>query len=335
MWQNKAPMTRVLTIPGLSGSGPGHWQSLWERLDSRLLRVEQRSWERPQLEEWVGGLEAALARESGPVVLVAHSLGCALVAHWASRLGSRMSTAHGEQVLGALLVAPADVEDVARTPDCVRSFAPLPLRALPFRSILVASRNDPYASFERAQRLAVAWGSRLVDVGEGGHLNAESQLGAWPEGLALLRQLLETTPFALDAGLASDCVCLAESGLSLLLLRNERRYPWLILVPKLPAVSELFELDEDDRARFWEESCAVARALSLDFGAHKLNVGMLGNQLRQLHVHHVARFLDDPAWPAAVWDQPTREPYAPQELAQLRERLAKGRLRQWFRFEAD
>src|SRR5687768_12878655 len=100
-------MTRVLVVPGYCGSGPDHWQTLWERLDARCLRVQQRDWEHPELSEWLAALDQAVASEPAPVVLAAHSLGCVLVAHWAS------SSAHAGKVLGALLVAPADLDSPA------------------------------------------------------------------------------------------------------------------------------------------------------------------------------------------------------------------------------
>lgn len=173
--------TKVLILPGLGNSGPGHWQTLWEQADPSFKRVAQRDWEHPQLDEWAANLEAAVA-EAGPgVVLVAHSLGCLLVAHWAQRSAGR--------VHGALLVA---VPNPGRAdfPASAASFGPVPLVALPFPSILVASEDDRYGSVEFAQRCASAWGSRLVSIGPAGHINAESGLGQWPEGAALLESLI-------------------------------------------------------------------------------------------------------------------------------------------------
>ncbi|MEY2800676.1 MAG: hypothetical protein RL513_260, partial [Pseudomonadota bacterium] len=76
-----------------------------------------------------------------------------------------------------------------------RSWSPIPMQPLPFPSVLVASRNDPYCRFDRAQTLAQAWGSRLVDAGETGHLNADSGLGDWPEGHAHLRACMASAEF--------------------------------------------------------------------------------------------------------------------------------------------
>ena len=170
--------TRVLSLPGLGGSGPTHWQTLWEaRYD--YVRVQQLDWDRPTRSAWLTQLRAAVAVEPGPIVLVAHSLGVALAAHFAAE-------AKPGQIAAALLVAPADVEDVRCTPDATRCFAPLPQRRFDFPASVVASHDDPYLRFERAERLAAAWGARLVDVGNAGHINADSGLGDWPQGHELL-----------------------------------------------------------------------------------------------------------------------------------------------------
>ena len=176
-------MTTILIVPGLGGSGPEHWQTRWEELDPRCLRVPQRDWDAPECSLWVTALERAVRDAVGEVVLVAHSLGVVLVAHWA-RSGSVA------KVKGALLVAPPDVESPERAPIETRSFAPIPRQALPFASMVVASRDDPYACIECAQQLAAAWGSRFVDLGVAGHINAASGLGAWQAGRDLLAQLL-------------------------------------------------------------------------------------------------------------------------------------------------
>jgi len=129
----------------------------------------------------MAALDAAVAGSSLPVVLAAHSLGCALVAHWAG--GSR----HMAKVRGALLVAPSDVE-APSYPAGTTGFAPMPLKKMPFRSIVVTA-DDQYVTPDRAGRFARAWGSRLVDVGPKGHINSASGLGMWPEGSALVEEL--------------------------------------------------------------------------------------------------------------------------------------------------
>lgn len=175
----------ILILPGLNGSGPGHWQRHFAEARADARFVEQRDFDHPDRTEWVRTLSAAIFREGRPVVLVAHSLAVALVAHLAT-------TPIARSVAGALLVAPADVETPDRTPDVVRSFAPLPRGPLPFRSTLIASRDDPYMDQARARALAEDWGSLFVDLGNAGHINAASGHGPWPEGLAHLDALVST-----------------------------------------------------------------------------------------------------------------------------------------------
>src|SRR5262249_28098152 len=145
--------------------------------------VEQADWNRPDRAEWVAALDVTVRRAARPAVLIAHSLACALVAHWAER--------HGPGgVAGALLVAPADVDSPKHTPAAARCFAPMPLRALPFAACVAASENDPYVSIARARRFAFAWKADFVSVGRAGHINAASDLGHWPQGRTLLGALL-------------------------------------------------------------------------------------------------------------------------------------------------
>lgn len=173
----------MLIIPGLGGSGPQHWQTRWESLYPQTLRVAQRDWDHPDRDDWRTALESAIAAAPEPVVLVAHSLGCALVAHLASRPSAL-------RIAAALLVAPADVDSPERTPPETRSFAPMPTAPLPFPSTVVASGDDPYVTLARARVFAAAWGATFVDAGRKGHLNAGSGLGDWPEGRRQLEALL-------------------------------------------------------------------------------------------------------------------------------------------------
>jgi predicted alpha/beta hydrolase family esterase len=179
----RAAPVRLLVLPGLGGSGPAHWQTAWESCEPGCTRVAQRDWDRPALDEWLGTVDAAIAAAGGPVVLVAHSLACVLVAHGASRPA-------WSRVVAALLVAPADVDSPAHTPPETRGFAPVPERALPFPATVVASRNDPYVDLERARHFAARWGASFIDAGALGHINAASELGDWPEGRRLLDELV-------------------------------------------------------------------------------------------------------------------------------------------------
>jgi len=172
---------RILTVPGLGSSGPSHWQTLWERQHG-CRRVVQQEWAQPACTDWVQRLDQVIRQAGAPVLLAAHSLACPTVAHWAA-------TCDTSSVVGALLVAPADAER-AGFPAGPTGFAPLALQRLPFPSIMVASTNDEYVTLARAQFFAEAWGSRLVNVGARGHLNSESNLHDWPEGWALLQELM-------------------------------------------------------------------------------------------------------------------------------------------------
>lgn len=175
----------VLTVPGLGGSGPTHWQSLWERDRHDTVRADLGMWHRPHRNAWVTKLDQAVRSARAPVILVAHSLGCVAVAWWASL----SPQPYGWPVAGALLVAPADV-DRRDAPEELAGFAPAPRIALPFPSIVVASTDDPWVSIERAHSMAADWGSHFVDAGPRGHLNAASGLGHWPEGQELLDRVI-------------------------------------------------------------------------------------------------------------------------------------------------
>lgn len=171
---------KLLILPGIYNSGEGHWQTLWEGILPNAERVQQRDWNHPECAEWVVTLEQSIQEQSAPVILIAHSLGCLTVAHWAAQTQQRIQ--------GALLVA---VPDPAGTnfPSEAKNFAPVPLQKLPFKSLIVASSNDPYGSVQHAQTCAQAWGSELVNIGDYGHINAASGLGVWADGLSLLAKL--------------------------------------------------------------------------------------------------------------------------------------------------
>ncbi|MEO8564444.1 MAG: alpha/beta hydrolase [bacterium] len=173
-------------LPGLSNSGPEHWQSYWERMDSQCQRILQDEWEDPRCEDWVATLGRAVASAQSDIVFVAHSSACALVAHWAAIATSELAA----RVRGALLVGPSDPEG-PNYPDGPSGFAPMPRFALPFPSVVVASEDDAYVSLEQARSYAEAWGSVFVNVGAAGHVNGASNLGAWPMGYALLERLRE------------------------------------------------------------------------------------------------------------------------------------------------
>jgi diadenosine tetraphosphate (Ap4A) HIT family hydrolase len=123
--------------------------------------------------------------------------------------------------------------------------------------------------------------------------------------------------FDLHAQLEADSVALVDWRLSRLLLMNDRRFPWLILVPRVLSASEVFDLPVADRAVLWREVDEAASKLKAETGAQKINVGALGNIVRQLHIHVVARNEGDGAWPGPVWGSGTRIPYEAGRLKTL------------------
>lgn len=170
----------ILIQPGLGNSGEFHWQTLWQSMFPFSKRIKQKNWFNPEASDWVSEIEKSVARSSGKVFIVAHSLGCLAVVHWA--LKTKLNIA------GALLVAPPDA-DLLEKNQMASGFNPLPQLRLPFKSIVVASSNDPYANPGVAQGYASTWGSWYINIGEKGHINAESGLGFWPEGLKILHTL--------------------------------------------------------------------------------------------------------------------------------------------------
>lgn len=180
----------VLIVPGYRGSGPGHWQSWLEGELPETRRVTGIDWDEPLLARWAGEVRREIDAAPGAVWLVAHSFGC---------LASVVAAADRPQrVAGLLLVAPADPErfellgvraDPQRSAGVGRF---LPQSAFSCPSILVASRNDPWLKPEAARTWAERWGSRLIDVGDAGHVNVESGHGPWPLALSLLQQLRDS-----------------------------------------------------------------------------------------------------------------------------------------------
>lgn len=196
----------IVIVPGWRDSAPGHWQSLWAERLAGVVRVQQDDWITPSRAAWVASIGRSILAQAGPVVVVAHSLGCIATAHLPAEAAARIS--------GALLVAPADPERRS----VLNDFAPVPHQKLPYRSVLVASSNDPYCPVRLAGAFARAWGSEFVRMppgaeppqarrtplggrrkapwgpGAAGHINLESGHGEWPLGMALLQSLLGESP---------------------------------------------------------------------------------------------------------------------------------------------
>jgi uncharacterized protein len=175
--------TRFLMIPGIGGSDAKHWQSVWEA-ELGADRIAPASWREPEESDWH---DAIGARVDSGTVLVAHSLGCLAAASWLVRAGAGSAA-------GVMLVSPPDTNGPV-FPAAASSFS-TPSTRLPVPSLVVAGSNDPYADLATSQRLAAAWGAARVDVGALGHINSDSGLGRWEQGLDLL------TAFVAGLGLA-------------------------------------------------------------------------------------------------------------------------------------
>ncbi|MEP9352927.1 alpha/beta hydrolase [Xanthobacter sp. KR7-65] len=174
----------LLMVPGWQGSGFDHWQSRWERSLSSARRVMQADWDAPDPEDWPRRLAAAVQSAEKPVVVVAHSLGVPTLLHAVPLLPEG-------KVRGAFLVAPPDLDRPGLDPR-LAAFAPVPTHPLPFPSVLVASRTDPYCAYDRAEGFALDWGAAIVDAGDAGHINADAGFGPWPEGSMRLLGLLQS-----------------------------------------------------------------------------------------------------------------------------------------------
>lgn len=175
---------RYLILPGWQGSPDNHWQSHWLRSLPNASRVEQADWNQPDPASWVAALEREISAAKGPVILIAHSLGCITVARWAAQ--APLASLH--LVRGALLVAPADVERPG-CPEALQGFALIPRNLLPFPSQLVGSDNDPAASAARALQLARDWGAQAAVLSGAGHINVKSGHQRWEQGFAYLYRL--------------------------------------------------------------------------------------------------------------------------------------------------
>jgi diadenosine tetraphosphate (Ap4A) HIT family hydrolase len=129
--------------------------------------------------------------------------------------------------------------------------------------------------------------------------------------------------FELHPDLLRDCFAVGDFPLCRLLAMNDANYPWFVLVPKRAGLRELYDLSDSDRARFMHESAYLARQLAAEFRADKMNVAALGNVTPQLHIHHVVRYKNDPAWPAPIWGKVPARQYDAASRAALMERLRR------------
>lgn len=173
----------ILILPGLGGGADTHWYHRWNTKLKTARIVEQKQWNTPLKDDWVETIvEAANAAEK-PVFIVAHSLGAVALAHASARLVEA-------NVVGAFIVAIPDLEASRHLIPETENFLPMPTAPLPFPSLQVASQNDLYCTYKRAEELSLDLGTFLVDAGEQGHINDESGHGPWPEGLMTLSKFL-------------------------------------------------------------------------------------------------------------------------------------------------
>lgn len=186
---NEIASPTVLIVPGLRDHVPEHWQTILERELPNATSVPRMDRDKLSCAAWVARLDECLAQIEGPVILAAHSAGCMIVAHWAQR--------HRRPIAGALLATPPGLDsplpDGYPTTEVLQTngWLPTPRARLPFRSIVAASANDPLARLERVEALAQAWGSRLVNLGNVGHLNPAAGYGRWPQAEQFIRELVE------------------------------------------------------------------------------------------------------------------------------------------------
>lgn len=129
--------------------------------------------------------------------------------------------------------------------------------------------------------------------------------------------------FTLDTRLARDCVDLGTLNLCRILLMDDSRFPWVILVPQRPDLVEIYQLRGPDQTRLLAESSRVSEHLAREFNADKMNIATIGNLVSQLHLHHIVRHRGDAAWPAPVWGFETRRPYDIRSRDQMSERLRR------------
>ena len=171
-------------LAGVYNSGPQHWQRLWHESMPGSVWVEHKDWEHPERDAWVSDLQAEMWQIAGPMIVIAHSLGCLLLAEWARN--------HDDpSLLGAFLVAVPDPHG-PRFPRGVTGFAEPASLELPCPALVIASQDDEYAPLDFARETARHWNADFLDAGRLGHINADSGVGQWEEGRALLAEFVES-----------------------------------------------------------------------------------------------------------------------------------------------
>jgi len=175
-------MTEIIVLPGIGGSGSQHWQTLWQNQNAGIVRFEPSDWHAPELDDWLAALDRAVNQARTPPILIAHSLACLLVAHWAAR--------EPAPIAGAFLVSVPDPSTPV-FPAEASSFANPPAAPFPFPALIVASTNDPYGNVDYMRKCGGQWAATLVEVGPLGHINGASGVRDWPQGWALFEAFRE------------------------------------------------------------------------------------------------------------------------------------------------
>lgn len=173
----------ILILPGLGGGTDNHWYRRWNTKLKTSRVVEQNQWNNPNKDDWSKNIITAVNEANKPVFIIAHSLGTVALVHASAQLADA-------NVVGAFLVGIPDLKASQGMIPETENFLPIPTAPLPFPSLQVASQNDLYCAFQRAEEFSLDFGSLLVDAGEQGHINDESGHGPWPEGLMTLSKFL-------------------------------------------------------------------------------------------------------------------------------------------------
>ncbi|MFJ4144029.1 RBBP9/YdeN family alpha/beta hydrolase [Pseudomonas sp. NPDC089734] len=173
----------VLIVPGINNSDALHWQTLWQAKHPHWQRLNARDWDQVECEDWVETIEQHVQTLGPDTLIVAHSLGCLAVAHWAAR------SDHAAHIRGALLVAVPDPASLSFPVSAASGFRHTPAQRFGFPCTVVSSSNDPYATADYTQHWASTRGAEWVDIGAKGHVSSANGLGGWLEGYQLLERL--------------------------------------------------------------------------------------------------------------------------------------------------
>ena len=188
----------VVYVAGIGNSGPDHWQRQWHERRTTGIWVEHDSWDAPVRDIWVEELGATVAGTAGPIVLVAHSLGCLVVMEWALTKASSNATA--SNVVGAFLVSVPD-PDGPEFPDDALGFGATALSRLPFPAVVVASANDPYGTITYQEQTAGILDAVFIEVGTLGHINSKSGVGIWESGWQIFIREMQSVASDVTNGL--------------------------------------------------------------------------------------------------------------------------------------